>query len=62
MKRFRFWRILNRFNLKLNMGVGWLWLHYNDITFRFSGYCLDQMKSEIPDEYQDQLIERDDVD
>lgn len=58
MKRFSFWLTLHHLMMWIDSGVWWVWCRSHLLLMKVGGYFLDRSRNHIPDEYQDQLIER----
>ncbi len=66
MMRFNFWLMLHRLILALDNKTleavirTSRWFHC--LTMKASGYCLDRLRKEIPDEFQHLLVDREEID
>ena len=61
MKRFDAWLMLHYLIMKIDDGIYWMWFQPHLLTMKLAEFCLDRSRNHIPDEYQDQLIKRDDI-
>ncbi len=61
MKRFNAWITLHNLMMWIDAGVYWVWHLSHTLIMKVGVYFLDRSRDCIPDEFQDQLIERDDI-
>ena len=62
MKRLIVWIMVHNLMLWVDTGVYWVWHKYHTLAMKVAVYCLDRSRNCIPDEFQDQLIDREETD
>ena len=61
MIRFHIWLALNNMTMWIDTSGYWAWHQSHTLFMKVSGYFLEQSRKHIPDEFQDQLVERIDL-